>query len=69
MSKGESQSVKPPRWERAYLDDELMKCKQMAKINKIWACGPPLMDEQFDKILLDVAGKYDVDFRTQIDIM
>lgn len=68
LSKSDA-AVKPPRWDRKYLESELANCKKQAKINKIWACGPPLMDEQFDRILLDIAHTYDVDFRTQIDIM
>ena len=67
LSKGAP--TKPPRWDRKYLESELTNCKKQAKINKVWACGPPLLDEQFDKILLEVSETYDIDFKTQVDIM
>lgn len=62
-------AVKPPRWDEKYLNSELQNAKSVSSINKIWACGPPLMDEQFEKILVELAPKYEVDFKTQIDIM
>ena len=53
LSKG--MVTKPPRWDRNYLQAELTNCRKKAKISKVWVCGPPLFDEQFDKILMDIS--------------
>jgi hypothetical protein len=38
-------------------------------IGKIWVCGPPLLEEQFDMALGKLAPTYGVNFATQVDIL
>lgn len=38
-------------------------------IGKIWVCGPPLLEEQFDMALGKLAPIYGVNFATQVDIL
>jgi hypothetical protein len=33
-------------------------------IGKIWVCGPPLLEEQFDMALGKLAPTFDLDFAT-----
>jgi len=39
-------------------------------IKKVWVCGPPIMNEQFETILGDgLSEQYGLDFKTQVDLM
>jgi hypothetical protein len=39
------------------------------KISKVWVCGPPLMNQTFDKVLTKIAKEYNLDPLVDIDIM
>lgn len=38
-------------------------------LKRIWVCGPPIMEETFDKMMPKVAKNFGLDYRTQVDIM
>lgn len=57
---------KPPRWDEHYLFNVM---SQAVVIQKMWICGPPLMDESFDKILAKLSHVFGLDFKTQIEIL
>jgi len=59
---------KSPRWDKNFIQDNL-ETYQPEGISKIWVCGPPLMQELFDKALNSLAPVYGLDLRTQVDIM
>jgi len=37
-----------PRWNDAFLKENLMKIRDL---QHVWVCGPPLMEEVFDRFL------------------
>lgn len=37
-------------WDRDFIVDEMQKYN-MAEIQRIWVCGPPKMNETFDRVL------------------
>jgi len=41
----------------------------MKEIQKIWVCGPPLMEEQFEIYLENLVDVLGVDFKSQVNIM
>ena len=45
----ETNGVKSPRWTPAYINDMLMP--HAGTIKKVWVCGPPVLNEMFDKTL------------------
>ena len=58
-------SQKETKWDEEFITSHL-KGKQ---VEKVWVCGPPLMEESFDKILCSVCPGLGIDFKTQVDIM
>ena len=50
LSEGNKYRKKPQRWDEDYIEKELMPYS--GKINKIWVCGPPMLNQSFD-IALD----------------
>ena len=54
------------RWDQEFLKKELGSYKE---VKKIWACGPPIMEEKFDKCLEAIATDLGIIFKTQVDIM
>lgn len=66
-----------PRWDKAFAFNNLMHYTKVANtvvdfdfnIKKVWVCGPPLMSEKFSRYLSDLAPYFDLDFKTQIDIL
>lgn len=61
-----NQNEKLSKWDMYFIDDVLNPYK--SKISKIWVCGPPKMNEDFDKALSKLALKYELK-QTQIEIM
>ena len=39
------------------------------KISKVWVCGPPSMNQTFDKVFTKIAKEYNLDPLVDIDIM
>ena len=49
---------------------ELEEKQVMRKsIQKVWVCGPPRMNEQFDRVLGKIASEYKLNTLTDIEIM
>ena len=55
---------KSPRWGQEFLTEHISK-----DVEKIWVCGPPLMNENFDKSLEVVCKLQGINFLTQVDLM
>ena len=34
------------------------------EIKRIWVCGPPMMEEIFEKMMPEIADQFGLDFRT-----
>merc|ERR1712226_1223923 len=45
---------KPPRWDQNYFTNEMCKYTTANNFKKAWMCGPPLMQENFDKATEDI---------------
>ena len=45
----ETQGPKLPRWTPKYIKQELMPLA--GKIRRVWVCGPPAVNEMFDKTM------------------
>jgi predicted ferric reductase len=54
---------KSPRWNEDFIKKQL-EIYQKETIAKIYVCGPPLLEEQFDKTLNALAPKFGLDFKT-----
>lgn len=50
---------KPLRWDSAFIDRQL-QIHQRQSIKRIWVCGPPVMNEVFDKTLELIGPQYGV---------
>ncbi|TNV80991.1 hypothetical protein FGO68_gene3814 [Halteria grandinella] len=48
--------LKVPRWDKDFIHRELLRFQ--GKVNKIWVCGPPLMNETFDQNLQNMKGEF-----------
>ena len=46
---------KPPRWDESYIEKELTP--HAGKLQKVWVCGPPILNETFDKALGKLANQ------------
>ena len=57
---------KMPRWTPNYIEEELTP--HAGQIQKVWVCGPPVMNEMFDKALGGLLSKLHMDSH-QIDVM
>ena len=57
---------KMPRWTDDFIDKNVRAAKDL---KRIWVCGPPMMNEQFDKALFNLSPLIGLDFKTQVDIM
>lgn len=54
------------RWDSEFIEKELTK--HMGKISKVWVCGPPKMNEDFDKVLEKLAPQLQIG-KDQYEIM
>jgi len=43
-----------PRWTPEYVKEELTP--MTGQIQKVWVCGPPAVNEMFDKTLANLSG-------------
>lgn len=50
-----SDEVKGARWDQNFIEKELQEHK--GEISRIWVCGPPRMNEEFDRSLEKIAPK------------
>lgn len=50
--------AKLPRWTPAFIERELEPLA--GEIKKVWVCGPPVMNEMFDKTLGSIAAKLQI---------
>ena len=66
LSEPDAGQAKMPRWTDDFIDKELTPLAGQMK--KIWVCGPPVMNELFDKTLEKIASKLQVEAH-QIDVM
>ena len=57
---------KLPRWTPEYIESELMPYQ--GQMQKVWVCGPPVMNEMFDKALGNLSEKLQLEPH-QVDIM
>lgn len=57
---------KMPRWTDEFINKNVRGAKDL---KRIWVCGPPMMNEQFDKALFNLSPLIGLDFKTQVDIM
>ena len=57
---------KLPRWSPQYIEEELVPLA--GTIKRIWVCGPPAVNEMFDKTLAGLTTHLQVD-KTDIEIM
>jgi len=54
---------KLPRWDEKFIKKTL-ETYQPEGIGKIWVCGPPLLEEQFDMALAKMAPTFGINFAT-----
>ena len=59
LSQPEKYAKKEPRWDKDFLKKEIPNTAQ-----KIWVCGPPLMNEKFDRDLEDICKDKGINFLT-----
>ena len=58
---------KSARWDKNFVSKQMEASKD--NLERIWVCGPPLMNESFEKILEELCETYKINFRTQVDLM
>lgn len=56
------------RWTREFIDKELSSHHAESRIKKIWVCGPPKMNETFDRSLEIIAPKLEIS-PTQFEVL
>ena len=56
-------------WNEEFIEEKLNHYKEKGDIKKIWVCGPPVMNETFDKALLNLAPKFNLDPVCDIEIL
>lgn len=56
------------RWDFKFIDETLSRYRKQNVIKKVWVCGPPIMNEMFDKSLEELGPKYGIN-RHGIDVM
>jgi len=52
---------KSRRWDDAFVREQM---KNVKSVQKVWVCGPPVMEESFEQILEKACKDFDIDFRT-----
>jgi NAD(P)H-flavin reductase len=57
------------KWDHEFIDETLARySKGDSKVKKVWVCGPPIMNEMFDRSLEELAPKYNINVHG-IDVM
>jgi predicted ferric reductase len=59
--------VNKARWDSVFIERQV-EIHSKNNLKKIWVCGPPAMNETFDRTLGNIAGKYKL-HRNQIEIL
>lgn len=52
------EKVNPARWNEAWIESTLLKYPA-ADVQRMWVCGPPVMNETFDRTLMDMRSRLD----------
>ena len=55
---------KSARWDYSFINSQISK-----DVKKVWVCGPPLMEENFDQILEKICKEKQIHYLTQIELM
>lgn len=55
---------KSARWDSKYIEQQLPK-----KVTRVWVCGPPAMNENFEHIMRGQCRRLEMDFTTQVELM
>lgn len=50
------EKVNPARWDEAWIANTLLQYKA-AEVQRVWVCGPPVMNETFDRTLMDMRSR------------
>lgn len=52
------EKVNPARWTEAWIESTLLKYPAQ-EVQRMWVCGPPVMNETFDRCLMDMRSRLD----------
>ena len=52
------EKVNPARWNETWIEKTLLSYNA-AEVKRMWCCGPPVMNETFDRQLLDMRTRID----------
>ena len=55
------ENVNPQRWDEAFIRQEIAKHGGASNIQRVWVCGPPVMNETFDRVFSAHIGGAEVD--------
>jgi len=50
------EKINPARWDNKWIENTLLQYKP-AEVQRVWVCGPPFMNEQFDRTLMDMRSR------------
>ncbi|CDW84971.1 cytochrome b5-like heme steroid binding domain containing protein [Stylonychia lemnae] len=56
------------RWNAQFIERQVEIFTQNKQIKKIWVCGPPMMNEVFDRTFEEISQQYDLD-RSIVEIL
>ena len=66
FSETKDKAEKPRRWDKSFILEELYPMR--GTIQRVWVCGPPIMNQSFDQSLEDLQEKLKLR-SNQIEIM
>ena len=49
--------INPARWDEKWIEKTLRSYKA-SDVERMWVCGPPVMNETFDRTLMDMKLRY-----------
>jgi Na+-transporting NADH:ubiquinone oxidoreductase subunit NqrF len=50
------EKINPARWDEMWVESTLRKY-EAAELKRMWVCGPPMMNELFDRTLMDMRAR------------
>jgi hypothetical protein len=50
------EKINPARWDEMWVESTISKYKA-SEVNRMWVCGPPMMNELFDRTLMDMRSR------------
>jgi NAD(P)H-flavin reductase len=50
------EKINPARWDNRWIENTLLQYNAPA-VQRVWVCGPPFMNEQFDRTLMDMRSR------------